>query len=213
MLLLLDNGSAYSDELESRLSSLGCALERLAPRRLGAADLGAYSAFVLSGRSAPDRVANVANARAVAHARAAGAPLLGVCYGAEVLAQCAGGTLRRMASPRRGMRTVRLGSPGGPCAGEIEAYESHAYEIARLPEGMECLASSDECAVEAVHAAGTRMYGTQFHPEMSSDGAALLGAFVRMAFGGPAEQGHLCDGIFDRPARGRAAGKPGGRVA
>lgn len=196
MLLLLDNGSAYSDELESRLASLGCGLERLAPRRLGAADLGAYSAFVLSGRSSPDRLANVANARVIAHARRAGAPLLGVCYGAEMLALCAGGSLRRMPSPRRGMRTVRVGSPGGPCAGELEAYESHAYEIARLPAGMERLAHSDECAHEVVHAAGTRMYGTQFHPEMSDDGAELIGAFVRMAAGGQARQDRVCDGIF-----------------
>lgn len=200
MLLLLDNGSAYSGELESRLASLGCAPDRLAPRRLGAADLGAYSAFVLSGRSSPDRLANVANARVIAHARRLGAPLLGVCYGAEMLALCAGGTLRRMASPRRGMRTVRVGAPGGGCAGELEAYESHAYEIARLPAGMEALARSDECACEIVRAAGTRMYGTQFHPEMSDDGAELIAAFVRMAAGGPATRGSLFDAVFGRPA-------------
>lgn len=200
MLLLLDNGSAYSDELESRLASLGCALDRVAPRRLGAADLGAHSAFVLSGRSSPDRLANVANARVIAHARGRGAPLLGVCYGAEMLALCAGGSLRRMASPRRGMRTVRVGPPGGPCAGELEAYESHAYEIARLPAGMEGLARSDECAHEIVRAAGTRMYGTQFHPEMSGDGAELIGAFVRMASGAQVPKNTLYDGIFGRPA-------------
>lgn len=198
-MLLLDNGSAYSDELESRLASLGCRPERVAPRRLGATALAAHPAFVLSGRASPDRLSNVANARVISHARRAGAPLLGVCYGAEMLALCAGGSLRRMASPRRGMREIRVGAAGGR-EWAIEAYESHAYEIARLPAGMASLARSDECAHEIVHAAGTRMYGTQFHPEMSDDGAELIGAFVRMASGAQVPKYTLYDGIFGRPA-------------
>lgn len=198
-MLLLDNGSAYSDELESRLASLGCRPERVAPRRLGATALEGHSAFVLSGRAAPNRLSNVANARVISHARRAQAPLLGVCYGAEMLALCAGGSLRRMASPRRGLRTVRVRADGAR-EWDLEAYESHAYEIARLPAGMESLARSDECAHEIIHAAGTRIYGTQFHPEMSDDGAALIGAFVRMASGAEAPKPTLYDGIFGHPA-------------
>jgi len=198
-MLLLDNGSAYSDELESRIASLGCRLERIEPRRLGACELRAHPAFVLSGRAAPNRLSHVANARVISHARRAGAPLLGVCYGAEMLALCAGGSLRRLASPRRGMRTVRVRARGGR-EWAIEAHESHAYEIARLPAGMESLARSDECACEIVHAAGTRMYGTQFHPEMSDDGAELIAAFVRMASGSQEPGNPLYDGIFGRHA-------------
>ncbi len=198
-MLLLDNGSAYSDELESRLASLGAAPERVVPRRLGATSLADHASFVLSGRAAPDRLSNVANARVISHARRAGAPLMGVCYGAEMLALCAGGSLRRMASPRRGMRTVRVRLAGAR-GWELEAYESHAYEIARLPASMESLAGSGECAHEIVHVSGTRIYGTQFHPEMSDDGAALLGAFVRMAAGAQVPKHTLYDGIFDRPA-------------
>ena len=185
MILLVDNGSAYSDALASLLSSLGCELERVGPEGIDAGSLARYSAFILSGRGRPNRASNVANARVIGAARRAGAPLLGICYGAEILAQSLGGSLRRMASPRRGLRTVSVGRENDLCSGTLAAYESHSYEIARLPRGVGALASSAECEFEVIRVEGTQMYGTQFHPEMSSDGAALLGAFVRRAVRAP----------------------------
>ena len=179
MLLLVDNGSAYSDALDAHLSSLGCEVERLVPSRIDTASLLRYSAFILSGRGASSRISNAVNARVIGAACQAGTPLLGICYGAEILAQCRGGSLRRMAAPRRGLHAVRVMAENPLCSGTLAAFESHAYEIARLPDGMAALASSDACAFEVVRVEGAPVYGTQFHPEMSGDGAGLLATFVR----------------------------------
>ena len=54
-------------------------------------------------------------------------PLLGICYGAEMLALVAGGTIRRMASPAKGVAEVNTIRDNPLCSGRIAVYESHAY--------------------------------------------------------------------------------------
>ena len=183
-LLVIDNGSEFTVQLTATLARAGIPFEQRA-----AADPGAWDAalradsYVLSGRRRNDRAMNVLNSRIVRLAVSEGRPLLGICYGAEVLALASGGTIRRMDRADRGAGRVEIvrDSPLCPRGSTISVREQHRYEIARLGErGLECIGRSGRCGNELVRLGRTHVYGAQFHPEMTADGRMLLGRFARL---------------------------------
>lgn len=178
--LLVDNGSLYTGRLHSALFDLGCDPDRASPAAAAAGKLSAYDSFVLSGRRTNDKNTNKINSKIIAHAIATSMPLLGVCYGAEMIALSCGGTIRRMAAPRQGLYTVTPTGDDTICSSPISVFESHRYEISTLPSTLESIASSAECANEIIRVTGSSIYGTQFHPEMSSDGLGTLAMFSRL---------------------------------
>lgn len=176
MLLLVDNGSAYTDELAGLLEGLGVGFERRAPAECGP---DGYDRVILSGRRRNDPGTNVANTRIARRAVEAGTGLLGICYGAEILALAMGGTIRRR-SPRKGTETVRAVRDNPLVRGSMEVFESHSYEVARLPPCMSVLAESDGCRHEVIAHGTAPAFGTQFHPEMSPQGRELVARFCQL---------------------------------
>lgn len=178
MLLVLDNGSLFTPRITEILESSQIEFRRLDHTGLRDADMERYDSYILSGRRFNDPAMNVANAKIARHAAAAGKPLLGICYGAQIAALALGATIRRMGRTRRGRDWIEETAPNPLCRGRMRVFESHRYEIARLGDTLERLGRSDLCANELVRARGTDVYGTQFHPEMSRDGGDLLTRFL-----------------------------------
>ena len=134
---------------------------------------------ILSGRRANDPKINATNSRIIKECLRLDVPLLGICYGAEILALTLGGTIKRM---QRGIQenvpiTVSKSSPLISSDANPIFYESHKYFVSRLPNGFESLASSIYCEHEIF--SFKRLFGTQFHPEKSGiDGLSLLSNFI-----------------------------------
>jgi GMP synthase (glutamine-hydrolysing) len=176
LLLVVDNGSSYTGTLLDFLRSRSA--QFAVSRYCDVDSLDRFGSVILSGRRHGDAGANVANSRIVRHCVAEAKPLLGICYGAEILALALGGTLRRTATHRTGLRDVRA-SAGNPLSGgTLRVRASHRFEIARLPDGFECIASSPACRYEMVRLHGSSIFGTQFHPEDTPDGRRLIGKFL-----------------------------------
>ncbi len=114
----------------------------------------------------------------------AGRPYLGICLGAQLLADALGGEVRLMtAPPEVGMSQVRLGAPDAIFDGVpalCTCFQWHGAEVSRLPPGARLLASSPGCAVQGL-AIGNCAYGLQFHMELTDTTAAEWGALPEYA--------------------------------
>ena len=115
----------------------------------------------------------------------AGIPILGICYGAQLLTMQLGGTVARTGRAEYGRTTfIRTGS--SPLFADWPAYEStdvwmsHADSITEVPPGFIATATTSESPVAALDDVERRIYGVQFHPEVlhTTHGQELLERFL-----------------------------------
>jgi GMP synthase (glutamine-hydrolysing) len=148
-------------------------------------DVGGADAVVLSGSSAPWSAHDPAELDRLGEAiRSSGHPVLGVCGGLQLLARFAGGTVSAAATPEHGLLPIELRDRTDLFRGlqdRIVVYQDHHDEVTTLPDGFRLLASSAECAVQAIADPERRWWGTQFHPEESPDGDRILRSFLELA--------------------------------
>lgn len=111
-------------------------------------------------------------------------PLLGVCYGAQLLAQELGGDVVPSAHREYGRALLEIGdSDSSLLAGLSESSQvwmSHGDTIVRVPENFHIIASTESVKVAAFKVEDELTYGIQFHPEVthSTEGKVLLENFV-----------------------------------
>jgi GMP synthase (glutamine-hydrolysing) len=178
MLLLVDNGSVFTKNIAEFLSAKSLDFECVPFDKVG--DFLQFDSFILSGRRHNNQQMNALNSKIIKHAISQRKPLLGICYGAEILALTAGGTIRKMSSLQKGERTVTITQDNPLCSGAVSVYQSHSYEISSLGRMLVPLGSSDVCKYELVRYGDDAIFGTQFHPEMTQDGLLLIERFTKL---------------------------------
>lgn len=103
-----------------------------------------------------------------------GMPYLGLCLGHQLLAEALGGTVGKSKTPEIGVLPIQLtedGASGVLLDGLPEKFDSlqwHGAEVQVMPAGAQCLATSPDCAVQAMKW-GPRAYSLQFHVELEAD--------------------------------------------
>jgi len=111
-------------------------------------------------------------------------PLLGICYGYQLIVKANGGEVARAERREYGKTRVTVIRGGGllnSMEGEsLGCWMSHSDSATRIPGTLEVLASSDSSPYAAVRLAGASQYGVQFHPEVShtENGQAMLSNFL-----------------------------------
>ena len=179
-LLVVDNNSVYFNDLIDFLKNQNIIYAILQPDKIDPTCLNSYNSIILSGRRNYNRQNNLINSKLIKYAISTDISLLGICYGAEILALTAGGTLRKRKSPRRGNHTVKIIKSNNLCSGTIHVLQSHSYEIGTLPLTITPLAKSTDCSFEIIQYKDRPIFGTQFHPESTLDGHTILRSFLRM---------------------------------
>ena len=110
-------------------------------------------------------------------------PVLGICYGAQMMAYQNGGSVEGAPSREYG-RAILTRVDADSLLEGIEPGEtvwmSHGDTITRLPESFKIIASTEDVPCAAYHVEGKKQWGVQFHPEVfhSTCGTRLLGNFV-----------------------------------
>jgi GMP synthase (glutamine-hydrolysing) len=110
-------------------------------------------------------------------------PILGICYGVQLLAHNLGGTVERADKREYGLAHLEHASGNGLLEG-IDAHTpvwmSHGDSISALPDGFEAVGFTENCPYAAIANPDARRYGVQFHPEVvhTPQGTRLLSNFV-----------------------------------
>ena len=177
MLLVVDNGSIYTKNLTDFLSKKNILFEKQTPQLLDLNSLGNYDCFILSGRRKNEKKTNEINSKIIKYSIRNNVKLLGICYGAEILALTLGGTIRKIPSLQKGSETIKILCNNTICSNSIQVFESHGFEISQLPDVLVALAESNNCKYEIIQYEKKPIFGTQFHPEMSKDGNNLIEKF------------------------------------
>jgi GMP synthase (glutamine-hydrolysing) len=179
--VILDFGSQYTQLIARRVRELNIFCE-IYPYNKDISEITDAKAIILSGSPCSvnqqdrldidiDKVTQIA-------------PVLGVCYGAQYIADYYGGTVAKSSKREYGRANIstvqdRLWSKVDDSS---QVWMSHADTILNLPDGFEVIATTSSIPIAAYKLPGKQneIYGIQFHPEVthSSDGLTILSNFL-----------------------------------
>jgi GMP synthase (glutamine-hydrolysing) len=113
-----------------------------------------------------------------------GIPILGVCYGMQLMVQQLGGKVEPARKPEYGKAALTIADPNDLLTNVRDGgtmWMSHGDSVTQLPEGFQILARTQNTAHAAIANTERNLYGVQFHPEVvhSTDGQSLILNFVR----------------------------------
>ena len=111
-----------------------------------------------------------------------GVPILGICYGAQLMSYMLGGKVDRAEKREYGKTEVNL-KPSAifkDVPAKSTSWMSHTIYVSEVPEGFEILGTTDTCPVAAMGHQAKRIYGVQFHPEVehTQHGKTMLNNFL-----------------------------------
>ena len=180
MLLVVDNGSIYTKNLTDFLHKKNILFEKKTPQLLNLNLLENYDSVILSGRRKNEKKINEINSKIITYSIKNNIKLLGICYGAEILALTLGGTIRKTSSLQKGNELIKIFKENAISNDSLDVFESHRFEISKLPSVLIPLADSKHCKYEIIQYEKKQIFGTQFHPEMSQDGHNLIEKFCSL---------------------------------
>ena len=166
-IVVLDFGGQYAHLIANRIRRLRVHAEIRSPET-AVADLQDADGLILSGGPASvyDPQAPAYNPEILAM----GKPMLGLCYGHQLLCHRLGGQVERGATHEFGAAYLQVHKAEGVLGG-LDARErvwmSHRDHVAALPPGFAVLGATEDCPVAAMGDAERKIYGLQFHPEVT----------------------------------------------
>jgi GMP synthase (glutamine-hydrolysing) len=189
--LVVDFGAQYAQLIARRVREADVYSE-IVPHTITAAELAERnpSAVILSG--GPSSVYEPGSPALDPGILELGLPVLGICYGFQVMAQQLGGEVANTGLREYGATEVAIAGDGGILlAGQPTqtAWMSHGDSVSAAPEGFTVLASTASTPVAAFGSDARRLYGVQWHPEVrhSEFGQRVLENFLHRAAGLPAD--------------------------
>jgi GMP synthase (glutamine-hydrolysing) len=183
-LLILDFGSQFTQLIARRSRELGVFSEIKPCWTLpSSVDISQFGAIVLSG--GPASVTDIDAPKFDPAWLTLGLPVLGVCYGMQLIAHCLGGKVSPGTSREYGHADICIEKATGLFAGfenksHTNVWMSHGDYVSILPAEFELLASSKGTIPAAIGNASKRIYAVQFHPEVvhTRQGKEILSKFI-----------------------------------
>jgi GMP synthase (glutamine-hydrolysing) len=186
--LVVDFGAQYAQLIARRVRELHVFSE-IVPNRITAAEVAARSpaAVVLSGGPKSVHVEGAPSLDPQIYEL--GVPILGICYGAQLIAQQLGGTVGRGLRGEYGRAKLHRDAPSTLLPDDApdvhDVWMSHFDAITVTPPGFRATASTDDAPVAVLEDDARRIYGVQFHPEVvhSPYGMGVLRRFLHERVG------------------------------
>lgn len=183
VIYVLDFGSQYSHLIVRRIREAGVYAE-LVPYNISLKTLATAKGIVLSG--GPQNLSERGALRIDKAVFDLGVPILGICYGMQLMAYELGGSVKNAPKKEYGPTEITIQKAGDIFSGlakKQRVWMSHGDQVTRLPWGFTVLASSANCRTAAMADADRKLYGLQFHPEVihTENGVRMLENFIRIA--------------------------------
>ncbi|WP_062106255.1 glutamine-hydrolyzing GMP synthase [Bacillus niameyensis] len=168
MIVVLDFGSQYNQLITRRIREFGVYSE-LHPHTLTAEEIKALnpSGIILSG--GPNSVYGENAFRCDDRIFDLGIPVLGICYGMQLMTAHFGGVVERAKGREYGKATLEIKGDSALFQGlpnEQLVWMSHGDLVKVAPEGFTVDATNPSCPIAAISHAEKQFYGVQFHPEV-----------------------------------------------
>ncbi len=180
-IVVLDAGGQYCHLIARKVRDLGVYAEVRASETPAHELVGANGIIISGG---PSSVYDAGSPTVDPAIFALGAPVLGICYGQQLMAHILGGEVRKGIKGEYGLATLELDDARDPMfeglAGRQQIWMNHRDAVGALPEGFSVTGRTDSCTVAAIAAPGRSFYGLQFHPEVvhTTRGQEYLANFV-----------------------------------
>ena len=188
-ILILDFGSQYTQLIARRVREIGVYCEIL-PWDLAEEHIREFNptGIILSG--GPESVTEEDSPRASDYVFNSELPVLGICYGMQTMAEQWGGKVTGSDESEFGFARVKLEAAGSLLNGivdhddevgqQIDVWMSHGDKVTTLPEGFVVTASTPSCPIAGMANEAKKLYGVQFHPEVTHtlQGERILRRFV-----------------------------------
>jgi GMP synthase (glutamine-hydrolysing) len=180
-IIILDFGSQYTQLIARRVRELNIYCEILPYNSKSLKNTNAKG-YILSGSpsSVRDKNAPMPDLTGIK----SDFPILGVCYGAQYLAQFSGGEVLPSKHREYGRANLKFINQQNGLFKNIkqdtQVWMSHGDTIAKVPENFEIIASTNDVKVGAFQIKNEKTYGIQFHPEVyhTTEGIILLKNFL-----------------------------------
>jgi len=184
-IVVLDSGGQYCHLIARKVRELGVYTEIL-PVSAPVRELKDYRGVIISGGPASVFAPNSPQPQAALFLL--NRPILGICYGHQLMAHHLRGTVEPGRTHEFGRAELRVRQPDSLFAGlsrRQRVWMSHGDQVVRLPVGFEVLADTGTCEVAAMGDLNRRYFGLQFHPEVvhTPHGAEMLRNFLVEACG------------------------------
>jgi len=182
-IVVLDFGGQYAHLIARRIRDLRV-FSQVLPANTSKEKLLAIKnlkGIILSG--GPSSVYDSSSPKCEKEIFNSGIPILGICYGHQLIAFLEGGEVKTSEAGEYGITKLKIVKKSNLLSG-LEAEESvwmnHRDTVIRLPEGYEVIAVTDKSPIAVFENRQKRIYGVQFHPEVThtAKGKRILKNFV-----------------------------------
>lgn len=181
-ILVLDFGGQYNQLIARRVRECNVYCE-VHPYTMKIEEIKAMEpkGIILTG--GPNSVYDMASPHGDPELFQLGIPVLGICYGAQLMAWTLGGKVATAPVSEYGKTEVTVSDKEGllkNVSDKTIAWMSHTDYIEAMPEGFKATAHTPVCPVAAMENSSKKLYAFQFHPEVthSQEGMKMLAAFV-----------------------------------
>ena len=179
--LILDFGGQYNQLIARRVRELNVFCDLL-PSDMSLEKIKEYNPIGIIFTGGPNSVYDADSPKIDSGVFELGIPVLGICYGCQLMAYTLGGEVQRASTSEYGKAEVTYSSSRLTVDMPANAvcWMSHTDRITRLPEGFKMLAKSQNCPYAAFGDEERKLYGVQFHPEVNHTfkGTVILKNFL-----------------------------------
>ncbi|MEP7051098.1 MAG: glutamine-hydrolyzing GMP synthase [Pseudomonadota bacterium] len=182
--LILDYGSQFTQLIARRIRECHVYCE-IHPGTIGVEQIKKIGAQAIILSGGPQSVYEPSSPKSDPALFDLGVPVLGICYGEQLMALQLGGKVEPSSEREYGPAQLTINENAGIFSAfkvgeETRVWMSHGDKVTRLPEGFHVVATSDNAPLAAIANPARKQYGIQFHPEVahSQRGADMIRAFL-----------------------------------